>query len=628
MRRRQLLLIPVFVLLVAARQRAVHRTLPADAVPPIDVYSFSEPAKITVRHLELDLTVDFDARRLHGSATLHLNNKTATRTLVLDTRNLTIERVTLDDGRAALYSIGAATSNGAPMTIGIEPSTRSVKIDYTTISEPPGLAWTTAQQSLGRTRPWVYSQNEPIEARSWIPLQDTPTVRMTYDATLRVPPGMLALMSAENPTVTNTTGVYTFRMPYAIPSYLIAFAVGRLEFRPLDERTGVYAEPELIDDAHWELSYIPDMVDAAERIAGPYPFGRYDVLMMPPTYAAGGMENPRLNFINPFAVITGNRPARPFVQVLIAHELAHSWAGDQTTLATWHDVWLNEGIATYLQERIVEELDGAERAQHSFYSHRRNAVSATSPSVDPRVTLMHRPSTANENPIAAFSLGAYTKGALFMKTLEDLLGRATFDAWLREYFTRFAWRWVDDQSFLAFLGEKGLDRAELRVREWIYEPGLPSNVTAPTQSALNDRASAAAAAFRSGTPMTSIVTPDWHEIDILLFVAAINGSRARLDEVDAVLHLSSRTTPPQLWMTTGIAANYAPVLPAVERVLRRGGPNSQVISLYATLVANPAMRALARRIFDESRDRYDAALASNIEAMLRSVGALAYEEAA
>ena len=591
-----------------ARTRAAAHpvTPPLSALPP-DIYSASEPTKITARHLTLDLTVDFATRQLRGSATIEFENLTGTDLLILDTRALTIERVTLDDGSSAAYALDAVSSLGRPLSVVIKPTTRSVTVHYTTSPDADGLHWNTAAQSFGRRFPYLYSQNESDHARSWIPIQDTPSVRMTYDATIRVTPGLMAVMSAVNPTLKTIDGVYRFHMPQAIPAYLIALAVANLEFKPIGTRTGVYAEPELIDDAVWELQYMPRMVDVAEQIAGPYPFERYDVVLMPPTYIVGGMEHPRANFINPFSVVTGNRPANPLPSSLIAHELAHSWAGDSTTLATWADIWLNEGITEYLTQRILEELSGPERVEYNYFTHRQ-AIAGFNNVQDPRVTLLHRRLIPSEAPDAGFNTAAYTKGELFLKTLEDGMGRAALDAFLRDYFAKFAFRWVDERNFLSLLRDHLVARPELetslRVLEWIYDPGLPRTISAPTTSALFNRVNAQATAFRNGAAASAIVTDGWTDIELTLFLQlADQAVRLRMSEVDARFGLSMRVTPPTTWLRQSIRANYGPASAAIERALMRGGSNGTILTLYSELVSSN-QRDRGRTIFEQAKDRY------------------------
>ncbi|HEX6639462.1 MAG TPA: M1 family aminopeptidase/hydrolase [Thermoanaerobaculia bacterium] len=624
-RSRILLALFTFALLVNARQRAVgHPEAWPFSGAPTDVSSFAEPASITTRHLELDLTVDFEARQLRGRATLELENRTNTRTLVLDTYELDIDRVTLDHDTPAQWSLGAPTRIGRPLIISIEPRTRFVSIDYATSTNAapipdsigPILNWTTAAETFGGRAPSVYSLNAPIGARSWMPLQDTPTVRMTYEATLRVPRGMLALMSAvDNPTAATDTGIYIFHMPYRIPSYLIAFAVGRLEFHAFDERTGVYAEPELLDEAAWELQSLPQMMDVAERIAGPFPFARHDVLLMPPTFKVGGMENPMLNFVHPTSAVSGHHPEHPAPKSLIAHELAHSWAGDATTLATWNDVWLNEGFATYLANRILEELRGSELDELAWYDNLQTYTTFLQ-RANANTTMLHR---QVEDPTRGFDSTSYLKGALFLRTLEDRVGRATFDRFLQLYFQRLRWRWVDERTFLSFFRDvvrpDAALEAELRLDEWIYQPGLPSNVTAPISAALRTRAQQRADAFRAGTPIAQLDPGSWSETETTLFLQfASQTVRTRMAEVDAALSLAMRDTPPLSWLVDAINVRYEPGVQAAERVMLRGAPFTWIRTLYVQLARVDRTRAMS--IFQSSRGRYYPLLEEDIAAVL------------
>ena len=616
--RRLALVFASLFFLLGARHRAVHHPVGLPQ-PPVDIWTTSNASAVATKHLALDLTVDFETRQLRGSATHTIENLTGATTFVLDVRDLDISSVTLDGTTPALWSLNQ-TEVGEALTIGIQPGTRAVTIHYATAPDAAGLHWNTAMQSYGRQEPYLYSVSEAIYARTWIPVQDSPSRRMTYEATLRVPPQLLALMSAENnPTTTNGTGVYTFRMTRTIPAYLIALAVGRLEFRSLDGRSGVYAEPELLDDAVWELQSVPAMMSAAEEIAGPYPFLRYDVLLMPPTYILGGMEHPLLNFIHPFAVVTGNRPAQPEPQLLIAHELAHSWAGDLVTLATWDDVWLNEGFASYLALRIMEEVAGVERSELSYFLDRRSYARFAANVLQPERTVMHR---RVEGPDGAFDSTAYTKGELFLRTLEDLLGRSTFDRFLRRWFERYSWRWVDDVAFVTTLSEFVPAGTDLRVHEWIYEPRLPSNITAATFSVIYARAEQRATAFVNGTPVAELSPSTWTAVDVEQFfeIAPEPMVRARVAELDAALHFSGMASPPLRWLFAAIRANYMPAMDAVERGLMRGGPNGLIMNFYFVLAeTNPDY---AREMYSRYRDRYDRQVQDVVEGILRDASGM------
>lgn len=407
-RKRALLILLVLLTSLGARRRPLNP--PFLDVPPLDVFSAAN-ADVRTEHLTLDLTVDFDARRIRGTATHRITNPKGVRTFVLDTRDLDVSAVTID-GVPTTWHFGAATPNDQPLLIDIESTTREVRIDYSSRPSAAALSWLTAKQTLGRVQPFVWAQGEPDYTRSWIPLQDSPAVRMTWEATVHVPPGMMAVMSAPNAMQVNDSGTYTFNMQHSVPAYLIVIAAGRLAFRPLDARTGIYAEPELLDDAVYENQFIPNLLAAAEEILGPYPWDRYD-LLFPPQFG-GGMENPNLNFIAP-DVVTGNHPVPVLPTSIIAHEMSHSWTGDLVTCATWSDIWLNEGFATYLEKRLMEETFSAERAELGYFGDRKAVLDYLNSNPPARLTVLHRDFVGNERP--SFTTIPYSKGELFLKTL-------------------------------------------------------------------------------------------------------------------------------------------------------------------------------------------------------------------
>jgi leukotriene-A4 hydrolase len=615
--RRLLLSVVTILFLFAAKQRAVRapETGPLDQ-PLRDRFTFSEPKKIVTRHLSLDLTIDFPTRTLHGTARLDVENLAGTPDLILDTERLSIEHVSVD-GFNAIWSQGAEGPYGAPLDIHILPGagTHVVTIDYTTSPFASGLNWNTAAQSFGRVQPYLYSLNEPTGARSWIPIQDTPAMRLTYDATLHVPPTHLAIMTApDNPHETNASGVYHFEMAQTIPAYLIAIAVGRLEFHAFDERTGVYAEPELMPDAIRELQYMPAMLAAAERILGPFPFPRHDVVLMPPTFVAGGMEHPMINFISPLSAVSGNRPANPEAKSLLAHELAHAWAGDATTLSTWDDIWLNEGITSYLTLRILEEMGAGERAELAYFIDRINYESFVHAVAATQSTKLH---DALGNPWTGFGTTSYTKGELFLRTLEDTLGRATLDAFLRDYFAARAFQWTDDRNFVAMLRARIGDERWInaQVTDWIYFNGIPSNDTAPTHSALYDRVVNRVNAFAAGGALNVQGWTDT-ETDLFIQLLPISTFHSRASTLDAALGLSLRETPPLSFLTKSINSGYTPANAAVERVLMHGGPNNWIVSIYAALASTSSGRQRAIDLFNRTRDRYHPNVVTQIQQIL------------
>jgi aminopeptidase N len=599
-----------------ARRRSVRSGSPRDQGPaaPLDQYSASQPQIVRSTHLDLDLTVDFAAKRIRGAVTHTLEHLAPADRFIVDTRYLEITGAFVD-GAPAQWSLGPTTALGRPLTIHINPSAKRVRIEYQTNQTAGALFWLEPPQTIGGISPFLFTFTQPDRGREWIPLQDTPGVRTTYSATVRVPQGLLALMSGNNVTEVDSDGVYEIDMPYSIPSYLIALAVGRLEFRAFSDRTGFYAEPEMVADAMWDMQYLPEMFGAAERILGPYPFARYDVLVMPPAFVAGGMENPMLNFLAQGGVVPANGEVPPTPPDVLAHELAHSWAGDATTCATWSDTWLNEGFATYYAKRILEEMMGEERAELGFYWDRQNYEwYAAQKGVTAPLKTLHRQFGANEG-LSIFNPTNYNKGSIFLKTLEDGLGRQRFDWILRSYFHRYAFRWADERAFIDELARWGADLSALRVEEWIYDSTLPSNVTAPTQSALWDRIAVEAQRFRAGTAVADLDRNGWTHLHLGLFLWQItNAIKPRMEELDAVLGLSSMKTPSMHWLLAVAETRYGPGLPMLERYMQVGGSN--VVAIYQRLAQTTAGRTWGREIYQRVKAHYDPNTRSHVERIL------------
>jgi hypothetical protein len=443
---------------------------------------------------------------------------------------------------------------------------------------------------------------------------------MTYEATIRVPPGLMALMSARNPTETSPDGAYRFEMPYPIPPYLIALAVGRVEFHPLDARTGFYAEPPFVGDAARELQYIPEMLRIAEDLLGPYPFERYDVLLAPPGYAAGGMENPMLNFLGVLGVISGDDEEPPPPNYVVAHEMAHSWAGDLATCATWNDTWLNEGFATYYGHRLMGEMLGPERYELGFYFERDSFAGYDGSVIDRNQTILHR-QFKKDDALSVFNATSYSKGGIFLQTLETRMGRANYDAMIRRWFGRHHFTWVDERAFIDELAmTPGVDEEALKVADWIYGTGLPSNSTAPTHAAIWDRVAAQAARFRAGTKASSLDTAGWTNYELDLFLWQVTDRIApRIAELDAKFGVSQLESPSVHWFLGVARTRYAPAMPMFERYLLLGGFN--VIPIYQALAESASGKTWARQFYEKARPNYVPNIRANVDQILGVSGA-------
>lgn len=610
----------------------------ADSRTP-DPHSFSRPDEVAVRHLELDLTVDFANRRLSGSATLTIERglrepgvgrepgePSAPATLRLDTRDLEIAAVYLDGNTTAVpFTLAPAVPIfGQELAIALAPETRTVRIDYRTRPEAGALQWLTPAQTAGGKTPFLFTQSQAILARTWVPCQDSPGVRMTYGATIRVPRELLALMSASNPTQRNAAGVYRFEMTRPIPSYLLALAVGDLEFRSLGERAGVYAEPATVAKAAWEFADTEKMIGAAEQLYGPYRWERYDLLVLPPSFPYGGMENPRLTFATP-TILAGDRS----LVALVAHELAHSWSGNLVTSATWNDFWINEGFTVYFESRIMEALFGRDYSEMQAQLSKRELEEALREAgAGSRETWLFG-NLDGRDPDDAPGAIVYDKGYFFLRALEEAVGRETWDRFLRGYFEKHAFGSMTTAGFVAYLQQNLLDGApaaarKVAVQSWVYGPGLPPGVANP-QSPAFARVDVELARFGAGTPAASLHTVDWVTQQWQHFLRNLPPTMdpARLAELDAAFHFTASGNAEILadWFQRAIAASYQPAYPALERFLVAVGRRKFLMPLYGALARTPAGRTLALRIYAQARPGYHPVTQASLDGLLQRTAA-------
>lgn len=573
----------------------------------VDYHSFANPNEVRVTHLSLDLTANFESKQLIGSVTLDIERaKPENDTLVLDTRGLDIQRVTVD-GEDVPFDMGETDPDlGTPLSITLPSAANSLTVAYSTSPEASGVQWLTPAQTAGKKHPFLFTQAQAVHARSFIPLQDSPQVRVTYDATIKTPEALLAVMSASNDPTTERDGEYEFTMPQPIPSYLIALTIGDLEFKAMGERTGVYAEPALLESAAKEFEDTEAMLEVTEATYGPYQWDRYDLLILPPSFPFGGMENPRLSFITP-TVIAGDKS----LVSLIAHELAHSWSGNTVTNATWRDLWLNEGFTTYLTYRIMEMIYGHDRFKKEAvlgYQDLENDVAALDDN-DEILAIDLR----GRNPDDVFSNIPYEKGALFLREIEQKIGRENFDAFLMQYFKDFAFKSITTDTFITYLDKTLLKQypneldAE-RIHTWIFEPGIPEGAPHPESDAFSKIDETRSAWLSGGIKAADIETGQWTVHEWLYFLNNMpeSLSEAQLVELDSAFSLTSTKNNEiaHSWLMIAVENNYQPAFERLYSYLVSIGRNKLVKPLYRELSKTPEGKAFAKRAFEEAKPGY------------------------
>ncbi|HNP18344.1 MAG TPA: M1 family metallopeptidase [Fulvivirga sp.] len=588
-----------------------------------DPHSYAKPSESVVKHLDWTATVDFDSKTITAKATLTLENATDAKNVVLDTKMLNIEKVTLgEDEQPTTFILGEYDQFlGKSLTVEITPETKYVNVYYTTSPEAEAVQWLSPIQTADKEQPFLFTQSQAILARSWVPIQDSPGIRFTYNATVTVPSNLLALMSAENPKEKNETGTYHFKMEQPIPSYLLALSVGDLEFRELGPRTGVYAEPSVIEAAAYEFGDLESMVGAAESLYGPYQWGRYDLLVLPPSFPFGGMENPRLTFATP-TILAGDRS----LTALVAHELAHSWSGNLVTNATWDDFWLNEGFTVYFEQRIMEKMYGRDYSEMlatlSYQGLKEEIATMTADGMAKDTEL--KLSLKGRNPDDGMTSIAYDKGYLFLRSQEELVGREKFDAFLKDYFTSNAFTVMTTEGFIAQLDEKlykknGLVMDKDNINAWIYGPGLPENGPVPSSdkfAKVDDQWTA----FVGGTPADKLQTEGWSSHEWLHFVRSIpeDLSLEKMTELDKAFGFTKSGNSEVLsaWLEKSITHQYEPAYAKLEDFLVHTGRRKFLMPLYKELILTDAGKIRANAIYKKARPNYHFVATSSIDALL------------
>lgn len=588
--------------------------------PSMDVHSFANSTEARVTHVDLDLQVDFGARQLRGTCTLDIEGSDGE--VVLDTRDLAIDRVEAsDDGksfREAAFDLGEPDPIlGAALRIE-RGSAAKIRVTYSTHARASGLQWLEALQTAGREHPFLYSQSQAIHARSWIPLQDSPGVRVTYAARIRTPLGLRAVMSAESVADESRDGDYRFRMPLPIPSYLIAIGVGDLAFQATGERTGVYAEPGVVEAAALEFEDTEAMMQSAEQLYGPYRWGRYDILVLPPAFPYGGMENPRLTFVSP-TVIAGDKS----LVSLVAHELAHSWSGNLATNATWRDFWLNEGFTVYFEERIQETVYGPERAAMDS-SLEIDELKQQMAGMDERDQILHA-DLAGRDPEEGVTGVPYVKGAMFLRTIEKAVGRDAFDPFLRAYFDKFAFRSVTTGQFAAHLESELLSRhreatKSIPVKEWLEEPGLPEHRHEHVSAVLDVAARASRDWAEGRVTASDLDTTGWTTQHWLRFLRSLPETlgaerMAGLDEAFGFTEAGNAEILCE-WLVLSVRNGYEPADGAVDRFLTSVGRMKFLRPIYGELVKTKTGRERAQEVYSRARTGYHPVAMQMVERIL------------
>jgi len=595
----------------------------SQTVIPQDIHSFAQPNTARVTHLHWKAAVDFDKKIISGVATWTVECSATATKIIFDTKTLNIEKVVVNDTNEVSFNLSKEVAIfGQALEVPVKSSTKKIEIYYYTSPDAEAVQWLSPQQTAGKKYPFLFTQSEAILARSWIPCQDSPGIRFTYDADVLVPKELLALMSASNPQQKNKDGEYHFEMKQPIPSYLLALTVGDVSFKPISDRAGVYAEPSLIDTAAWEFADLEKMIVGAEQLYGPYTWDRYDVIVLPPSFPFGGMENPKLTFATP-TILAGDRS----LTSLIAHELAHSWSGNLVTNATWNDFWLNEGFTVYFETRIMEKLYGHDYAEMLASLNLQGlkdeikSMNENGHAADTKLKL----NLAGRNPDDGVTEIAYNKGYFFLRSIEEQFGRDKFDAFLRDYFSQNAFTVMDTDGFIQYI--KNYYQSNFRISltqdlfdAWIFSEGLPKTCPQP-KSILFEKVDEVIAHWQTAQKLDAAVIERWSTHEWLHFLTNIPAplSLIQLRKLDEVGHFTNSGNAEILtvWLTLAIRYQYISAYPKLEDFLIHTGRRKFLSPLYNELVKTEEGKKHAMQIYAKARSNYHFVATNTFDALLR-----------
>ncbi len=591
-----------------------------------DTHTFAKPQEAVVTHLNWDANVNFELKKIQATATLTIKTSQEATHLILDTKDLTINSVMNGNNESLNFVLGENQPHlGAPLTIDITPKTKNVVIAYETSEKAEALQWLEPSQTTDKAYPFLFTQSQAILARSWIPIQDSPGIRFTYNAQVKVPSELMALMSASNPTEKNESGVYNFEMKQAIPAYLMALSVGDIEFSSLGARSGVYAEPSVLEKSAAEFEDLEKMISAAEDLYGPYRWDRYDIIVLPSSFPFGGMENPRLTFATP-TILAGDKS----LTSLVAHELAHSWSGNLVTNANWNDFWLNEGFTVYFEYRIMEAVYGRDYSEMLALLSLQDLkaeieeMKADGNFKDTSLKL----DLTGRNPDDGLTAIAYDKGYFFLRLMEETVGREKWDAFLKDYFTNNSFKTMTTREFIDILQTQLFDAYQIDIEPafyeaWIYTPGLPDNCPVPVSDKFEnvDKALATWAANQSKEELQASFNSDnWTTHEWLRFVRGLPESlsteqMAKLDEAFGFTNTGNSEIF-DVWGIQVIANKYEPAYPQLESFLVNTGRRKFLMPLYKEFVKTPEGTEMAKAIYAKARPNYHFVASSSIDALL------------
>lgn len=439
---------------------------------PIENSSFTNADQVTTTHAEIHLQLDFPTKLVHGTVTYQFVSLTDGLTrVILDTKHLIIKSIQ----SVQSWTMGQTHEViGTPLIIELSSPVAAhqqfkLSIDYQTTDKCTALTWMSPSNTSGKKHPFCFTQCEAIHCRTLLPVQDSPQVKFTIDYSIvvnepyTVAAGAIFKNIVDQP---NNKRAFLSSLKIPIPAYLVAFAAGNIVSQEIGPRSKVYCEPEILEASVYEFGETETFLSTAESLLTPYEWEEYNILVLPGSFAYGGMENPTLTFMTP-TLIAGDRS----LTSTVGHEIAHSWTGNLVTNRNWEHFWLNEGFTVYVERKILERMFGVPVAHmHGLVGRKGLQEAVDFYGADSNFTRLNL-DLGDIDPDDAFSRVPYEKGYTFLMVLQQKVGEDRFLAFLRDYINRFRLVTVTSDDFVEMFG-RYFPEIQVDWQTWLRGTGM------------------------------------------------------------------------------------------------------------------------------------------------------------
>ena len=450
-----------------------------------ELNTFSNYDIISQTNINVHFIVDFDNKKVDGEVTISFKALEDGEVIILDTKSLIIKTIKDNTGNELDFKLDnyyRLESHGVPLKIYKEYSkddTFDITIEYSTTKDCMAIDWLEPEQTSGGKYPFMYSQCQSILCREMLPIQDTPAVKMPVQISITVPEELIGLAAGlfveEINNGNNKTFIYALDIP--IPSYLIAIAAGDIGSQNVSERCTIYAEKTVVEKAAWEFSDTEKFLKIAENYIGEYVWEQYNILVLPPSFPFGGMENPTLTFLTP-SLIAGDKS----LVSVVAHEISHSWTGNLVTNENWPDFWLNEGFTMFIERKILSSHKDKDMAKLDAMVGLSNLKADIIAFGESKSFSSLEPNLLGRNPDDAFNKVPYEKGFNLLYYLENKVNSdEIFQKFMRSYIDKFkkgVVKYMDFRTFFETFIKNNVKDWEKILNDidwdtWVFAPGFP-----------------------------------------------------------------------------------------------------------------------------------------------------------